>query len=173
MPRRANLSSRYDGAGLALSALPVDLAECVLDLVDSCCPAQPAALRVSDLLDVAAPATHAAIDAVWQVMFEQRGGRAARAGAPAILQPVPRPESSFNGVWEPVRSSLEALMAPDAFQLWIEPLALVDVVDDTVVVSAPNVFVRDQVAVCYAGALREALETTLGRHIQVELAIGG
>ena len=79
--------------------------------------------------------------------------------------------SSAAARWSKVQECLQRSMLPAEYATWIEPLQLVQLAGDEVVIAAPNVFVRDQVRSVYAQVLAECFASELGFPVQVELSI--
>ena len=168
-PQPAGLAGRYDDAGRLLAQLLISEAEFVLDIIDERCPKSPDLLVSDPRLRNAKPIMRAAAAAVWAVMSEQRHGGPLHeqiGNAPPLLAAGPDP------VWETTCARLAKVVSPTDWSTWIEPLTLLDIADDTVVIGAPNCFARDHVRTTYDGLLEEAFQTTLGRMVHVEVVIG-
>ncbi len=58
-----------------------------------------------------------------------------------------------------------------AWDTWLAPLSLLHADDDTMVIGAPNCFVRDEVRSAYADLLVQALEDVLGHPVSIEVVV--
>jgi chromosomal replication initiation ATPase DnaA len=74
--------------------------------------------------------------------------------------------------WTAARANVAKHATPTEFNTWIEPLVVLDVIGETIILGAPNVFVRDEVAKAYLSSITDALATEFGRAMQVEVVIG-
>ncbi len=177
--RPAGLSSRYDLAGRLLAALAPETAEMVLDVVDHYCPHRPEAMWCDERLRDAEPAVAAACEEVWAMFSSQRLSRSRLdiirhepaervlvSGAPS--QGRSGPEHAF---WKAACERLAQELVPVDFATWLAPLQVLDIIDDTVILGAPNVFVRDQVITAYHATLTELIASELRRDVRVEIII--
>ena len=174
--RPSGLSSRYDDAGWKLASLDPAVAEQILDLVDEHCPHAPeAVLALLDRRDEA-PADLPAVQGVWAVVAEQRGGntrlRSGRQGKDGDHPPPVSAPASCEQVWRTVLGRLAGEVAPAAFATWLGSTQLVELIEDVAVVAAPNVFARDEVATAFGAQIAAALAHELGRQVEVEYVIG-
>ena len=64
-------------------------------------------------------------------------------------------------LWQDVLASYRASEIAKDFATWLEPTALVELVDGTAVIATPNVFVRDVVADCYQATLQSGVAMVL------------
>ncbi len=168
-PREAGLARRFDDAGRALAMLADDDVELVLSTVDSCCPGVPDRLRAHPRLGQAEPPIHAAIDAVWAVMSEQRRGGAA---APLALVGAPtKVPAPLDPRWQAALRRMAQVIAPSEWDTWIEPLDLLALDGGSAVVGAPNCFARDQLAATYGTLLEDVLTAELGHPVAIEVVI--
>ena len=79
---------------------------------------------------------------------------------------------SIHQVWHKVLEALRAEAPHNEFETWIKPTVLLDVQDDSAIVGAPNIFVRQELEGRFVGAIQAALETILGYSMQVIVVIG-
>ncbi|HSH82376.1 MAG TPA: DnaA N-terminal domain-containing protein [Herpetosiphonaceae bacterium] len=62
-------------------------------------------------------------------------------------------EPVLSKLWQDTLASYRVSEAAEALATWLEPAALVELVDGTAVIATPNVFVRDVVADGYQANL--------------------
>jgi len=74
---------------------------------------------------------------------------------------------SMQEVWTTVCSAVAIL--PHERQIWLEPTALLHLGEDTVTISAPNIFVRNRVATYYHDQLAATLSAVVGRPLRIEV----
>ncbi|GAC1543354.1 MAG: hypothetical protein NVS2B7_17060 [Herpetosiphon sp.] len=179
-PRAAELASRYDEAGRRLAALDMARAEAILDRVDACCPSQ-----MQDLTHALVPCTleeQAAAQAAWRVMAEQRRGpqylfipspqhKQAFLSSDEATTACAADDSELVRVWQAVLISLQTDTARWEWETWLEPCHLIELEIERVVITTPNVFVRQEVETKYLMSLTNALHRVLRREVEVHVVI--
>jgi hypothetical protein len=171
-PRAAELSGRYDAAGRLLADLDPQLGEAILALVDDCCPEHPGQLHDPPLMQ-SGDAVRAAIEAVWSIMAEQRGGPHKLDWRPSTLPAVAGDAcESGAALWQMVLARCRERVPAEECMTWLEASSLLELAGDVAVVAAPNVFVRDAIAARFEPVIAEALSAATGRKLCLELVIG-
>lgn len=74
-------------------------------------------------------------------------------------------------LWEKVLEQIREAIGPQKFQLWFLATSLIDVDERTAVIGVPNVFTRDWLERRFTGEVSRALETALGRSVDVSFRI--
>ncbi len=65
----------------------------------------------------------------------------------------------MSSVWEDVKREIKPKIPEKSFQLWIDPVTLLENKDDTIVLGCPNKFSRDWIKDNYLGIIEEKLGT--------------
>ena len=189
--RPASLPSRYDAVGHVLAPLPATIAEAILASVDGHCldgieHCWNLIRTDPGLLDAEGgdatclhPPVRAALNALFAMMTDLRRGRvpvqgSTRLSTEQVSIPVlsASPSQLDDPWWTAARANVAKHATPTEFNTWIEPLVVLDVIGETIILGAPNVFVRDEVAKAYLSSITDALATEFGRAMQVEVVIG-
>src|SRR5262249_55123371 len=116
-----------------------------------------------------------ATQAVWSIMAEQRGGVGWLA-FPAS-EPAPSTEtqaqhsSTYDDLWATALAGLKPPPTPLDYATWLSETQVVDIIDDSVFIGTPNVFVRDEIATNYQPRLAAALGALLERSVTLEIVI--
>jgi len=80
---------------------------------------------------------------------------------------VSPPTPSTQEVWTTVCTAVS--LPPNERQVWLEPTALLALGEDTATISAPNIFVRNRLAIHYHDQLAATLSAVVGRPLRVEV----
>ncbi len=75
-------------------------------------------------------------------------------------------------IWKAVLTALELQVPQSEFDTWLRESVLLEFDDEQAFVGVTNVFAREKVDERYSGVIAEALETMLGRSVNVRVVIG-
>jgi hypothetical protein len=78
-----------------------------------------------------------------------------------------REASPWKDVWERIAGDLAQRMPRQSFSIWIQPLFLAELHDDTVVIDCPSRFIKEYVEERYRSLVEEAVTTICGRQKQM------
>lgn len=102
-------------------------------------------------------------------------GRARAMGAghesnsqPALHFPT---EDAYGDVWRKAQTTLEFQVSAEAYTTWIATLRLLDIVEQSAIIAAPNVFVRNEVRERFDTLIADALRLELGQALEIEIVI--
>ena len=68
----------------------------------------------------------------------------------------------MEAVWNKVKSSIKKRIPAHSYKMWIEPLKVGELENNSLIVFCPNFFSRKRVQGLYGEMLKIALETVLG-----------
>lgn len=89
-------------------------------------------------------------------------------GQPALRAPADAP---YGHVWEKVQATLAPQVSAEAYTTWIAVLSLLDIIEQSAIVAAPNVFVRNEVRERFETLIADALRGELGQTFEIEIVI--
>lgn len=80
-------------------------------------------------------------------------------------------DASYEGVWQRVLASLALQVSTEAFTTWLAVLRLLDIIEQTAIITAPNVFVRNEARERFDTLIADALRIELGHIREIEIVI--
>jgi len=178
-PRAAiDLDSRFDAVGRMLAALDPADAEAIMALIPRHCPDDPRSVLEDPVLRGKMGAAPAAARAVWAMMAELRGCRGntleidVRNGAGTAMHHPGTTDATAERAWSSALVEMRSQLPVEEFNTWIGQACLMEVADTHVIVSTPNIFVRDQLESSYRALLQTALHAVLGRSVDIHVVVG-
>jgi hypothetical protein len=107
-----------------------------------------------------------------------QGGSAQPEAALPVSDPtpptaIPAAASDWMQTWQQALDALRPTLTDIEFQTWFADAHLLHLDDRHAVVGVPNIFARDHVMTCYQAQIAQALATSCGRSVQVQIELGG
>jgi len=76
-------------------------------------------------------------------------------------------------VWNAVKGKMQAHLPAHSYRMWIDPIELIEVRDEAMVLSCPNSFSRRRILDQYRAMLEEEIASRIGKSLKLQIEIPG